>query len=182
MGARGPVPKRTDQRRRRNAPATPVTSAPSGPPSAAAKAGARGRSSTSPSADDPATWAPSPAKAGWHPTAKQLWTALGQSGQARYYQPSDWAVAFLLCESITADLRPQTVITPDGHPIRVTRPPSASSIAAWLKGLGSLMATEGDRRRLAMELAAPPAEGADEEEGAHVVWLADAAARVTGTG
>lgn len=40
------------------------------------------------------------ADADWHPIAKQLYESLKKSGQADFYQQSDWALAFALCDDL----------------------------------------------------------------------------------
>lgn len=126
-GSGGPVPKRSSQRRRSNSPDT-VT---------AETAGATG----SPEAD------PS-----WHPVAVRWFESLADSGQSTFYEPSDWATAWVVAESISRELSPQPVIDKDGNVTMVSFPPKGASLAAWLKAMTSLMVTEGDRRRARLEL------------------------------
>ena len=73
----GPVPKRSDQRRRRNQ--TSATDKAAG--AKAVKVPAADRS--------------------WHPIAKSLWASLAKSGQADFYEPSDWAFAFSLMDDLS---------------------------------------------------------------------------------
>lgn len=84
MGARGPAPARSDQRRRRNEPATPtITIELDGEVEV-------------PTADE-----------SWHPTAAAWYASLAQSGQARHYEPSDWQNAHycagLMSRSLTEE-------------------------------------------------------------------------------
>jgi hypothetical protein len=67
MGERGPAPKRSDQRRRTNKPATPVVK----PPGAAAKA-------------------PELGLEGIHPLALAVYEALKDSTESRYFTPAVW--------------------------------------------------------------------------------------------
>jgi antitoxin (DNA-binding transcriptional repressor) of toxin-antitoxin stability system len=130
MGERGPVPKRSSQRRRRNKPGDPVDTA----------AGAV------------AVGAPA-ANSKWHPVAKRWFESLKASGQAVFYEPSDWATAQLVAESLSRDLKPQVVgVTMDGKPVRAVVPLRGSSLAAYLKAMSALVVTEGDRRRVRLEL------------------------------
>lgn len=144
-GSGGPPPKRSDQRRRRNAPAA-------GEPTKAAGAAK----------------VPVPrADKDWHPVAKRWYASLKDSGQSRFYEPSDWATAYLLAESISRELSPQG-LTYQGevvsyHPMTV----KGATLAAWLKGMTALMVTEGDRRRAALELQ----RASDDEEAADVSAL-----------
>jgi len=129
MGARGPVPKRDDQRRRTNTPE-------GGP----AEKG------------EHVECTPPPAKASWHPIARAWYDSLPQSGQSWWYQASDWATAYLLTEEIDRQLKPQVIgLTKDGDVIKGHRPMGAA-LAAILKGMTNLMVTEGDRRRARVEL------------------------------
>lgn len=133
MGTRGPVPKRTDQRRRTNEPMLPVAKA----------SGAR--KVAVPRAD-----------AKWHPVAKRWYEALAKSGQVTFYEPSDWATAFLIAESMSRDLNPQFVgITEKGDLAYESIPLKGASLGAYLKAMASLLVTEGDRRRLQIELDRP---------------------------
>lgn len=36
-----------------------------------------------------------------HPIAQDLWESLEKSGQARFYEPSDWAIAYSLCDDLS---------------------------------------------------------------------------------
>lgn len=71
MGARGPVPKRDDQRRNRNTPKAEVLPA------------------------DPVVIPPTPRD--WHPLAKEMFNSLKVSGQRTLYAQSDWAYAKVTC-------------------------------------------------------------------------------------
>jgi hypothetical protein len=121
MGERGPIPKRSDDRHRRNAPERPVTKAP-----AAERV-------TVPLADPT-----------WHDIATQLWKGLIESGQSKFYEPSDWAIAFSLCDDLS-------------HYKYASRR-SSQMLAAIMSGLSSLLVTEGDRRRVQLELSRPTSE------------------------
>ena len=134
-GTRGPIPKRSEARRRTNAPAIPTEIV----------------NITDLVRRD--VEVPEP-DAAWHPVAQMVWASLVQSGQAVYYEPSDWATAYLLCESLSRDLQPQFVGIHErtGDPVHEAIPLKGASLAAYLKGFSVLMMTEGDRRRLSVEL------------------------------
>lgn len=134
MGARGPVPKRSTQRRRTNKPKTSTTKAAGAKKVAIPKADAK-----------------------WHAAAKRWYADLQKSGQAAFYQPSDWALAWILAESMSRDLKPQVVgtIEDTGELIWAVIPLKGASLAAYLKAMSSLLVTEGDRRRAQMELTLP---------------------------
>lgn len=121
MGTRGPVPKRSEDRHRRNSPA-PV------------------------SAPSVSQGAPQPrGSSSWSPAAKRIWKSLGKSGQARFFEPSDWAYAQFVMEEMT---RYQDGERQNGQ-----------VLTAILSSLTSLMLTEGDRRRVGIELARPSNDG-----------------------
>lgn len=107
-----------------------------------------------------------PAVENWHPVAKTWYESLAKSGQRIYYQPSDWATAYLLAESISRDLKPQFVGVNEesGEVIYEAIPLKGASLAAYLKGFSSLMATEGDRRRLQLELERESLKGQGKDD------------------
>lgn len=82
MGVRGPVPKRSDQRRRANKPDVPVKAAPAG---------------------NSVYRVPSP-RPDWHPLARRWWLALAKSGQSRWYEPSDWEHAFVWADLLSRQM------------------------------------------------------------------------------
>jgi len=112
---RGPIPKRSDQRRRRNTteptarvvpPAAPVPQPPLGFPA--------------------------------HPVAEAWYRSLADSGQAKHYEPSDWAAARLVAFDLTRHLNARRV--------------SAQMLAALWTAMGDLLTTEAARRRVRMEI------------------------------
>lgn len=121
MGTRGPVPKRSEDRQRRN-DTGPVAR------------GLGAENVKQPRAD-----------AAWHPIAKRLWKAMGQSGQASFYEPSDWAVAYSLMEDLSD--------------YKMSRRRSGQMLQTIMSSLAALLLTEGDRRRVQMELERPSADG-----------------------
>lgn len=147
-GAGGPPPKRSSQRRRTNTPAA-------GEPQHAWGA---------------AVVKPPRVNGKWHPVAKRWFLALKESGQSQFYEPSDWAAAELIAESMSRDLRPQVVgITEDGKVVKDTIPLKGASLAGYLKAFAALLVTEGDRRRVRLELERPSPEG--EEVDDNVTYL-----------
>lgn len=100
----------------------------------------------------------------WHPVARDWYESLALSGQSAFYEESDWAVARLIAESMSRDLKPQIVgHTDDGTPIAFSRPINGASLRAYLSGFASLLATEGDRRRARLELQKPGDQEAGED-------------------
>jgi len=107
-----------------------------------------------------------PADENWHPVALQWYNSLAESGQKIYYQPSDWAIAYMLAESISRDFKPQVVgVHPEtGEPIFERIPLKGASLGAYLKGFSALLATEGDRRRMQIELERESLKGQGKDE------------------
>ncbi len=143
----GPVPKKEAERRRRNkdAVATEVINLDE------ILAGER----VVPTADE-----------NWHPVALNLFESLKTSGQSIFMEPSDWATAYMLVEILDRWLKPQDVkVGQEGSERDATGGGNVNYIfeekivampggvlTAILKGLSALMVTEGDRRRLRLEL------------------------------
>ena len=81
-----------------------------------------------------------PALVGRHSAIGVRWyEALRRSGQSQFFEPSDWAVAELVVTAIDA----------------FSRSPSAVMLASINTAMTNLLATEGDRRRLRLELEKP---------------------------
>lgn len=90
----------------------------------------------------------------WHPIAIQLYLACQDSGQADFYQTSDWAMLWSLCEDLSQ------------YKSQSRR--SGQMLAAIYGQMNSLLITEGERRRVRIELDAP---AADNPEKAGVVAI-----------
>lgn len=191
----GPPPKRSSQRRRRNKPDRPTTKGKSG--SRSARPGEPPRSGKGSGTDAWREYAKSlgleiPADAsraqimtlvdegprdvqaeGWHPIVRDWYQSLDRSGQSHFYEPSDWQLARIIAESMSRELSPQPMVVgrgDDAHIEMVRLPPKGASVAAWLKAMSSLLVTEGDRRRLRLELDREAA-AQDEEPVADVADL-----------
>lgn len=141
MGTRGPVPKRSEERRRTNKPtdADPVT-APAG---------------------TAVLW-PEP-EIEWHDLASDWYMSLQDSGQAVFYQQSDVMVARYLAEAMSRNLLAGRF--------------SAQLFAAVMAGMTELLATEGSRRRVRVELERAKPES---NSPAGVTALDDYRASITG--
>lgn len=122
MGERGPIPKRSDQRVRRNQEEGPID-----------KITAIGAVSV-PDLDLEAL-TPLPV----HPLCQSLYDSLKESAQSRYYEPSDWQTARLAMLTLNQQLNREKGV-------------SAVMLATIVQILSSLMVTEGDRRRLRLEI------------------------------
>ncbi|PBC84576.1 hypothetical protein SAMN05428940_4596 [Streptomyces sp. 2133.1] len=139
----GPVPKRSDQRRRRNKGDGPdVVKAPGGVVP-----------------DVP------PADEDWHPIAGRWYASLVQSGQAQFYEASDWATALYLAEAMSRNLNSGKF--------------SAQLLQAVLSGMTDLLTTEGARRRARVELERE--SGADDPREAARVTLMDSYRKAAGS-
>jgi hypothetical protein len=80
----------------------------------------------------------------WHPIARRLWDALKSSGQADFYQDSDWALAYSLCEDLS-------------HYKRASKR-SGQMLQTIYSAFERLLVAEGDRRRVRIELHEPEPE------------------------
>jgi hypothetical protein len=120
--------------------------------------------------------------ANWHEAAKRWYLALRNSGQSAFYEASDWAFAWITAESLSRDLKPQVVgiVEETGEVVRAIIPMKGASLAAYLKAMTALLATEGDRRRAGIELerAGDGKDGA--EQPADVPSLDDYRKRLAG--
>lgn len=121
--SRGPVPKRSDQRRRRNKADVEIE-----------KAEALTDKVEQPEPDER-----------WHPIALDWYRSLAESGQARWYEPSDWQAARLLAEGMTRMLYADDW--------------SGRDFAAIWSGMTELLTTEGARRRSRIEIERTVGEG-----------------------
>lgn len=148
MGDRGPVPKRSEERRRRN------------------KVHSDGMETEQVDMTDfdggNVVHAPEP-NPEWHPAALAIWQATVESGQSIYFEKSDWTILAFLCSQLTQHYRDDLVIEKVKLPMEAgsgggeelvygSIPMSGATISAFLKGFGSLGLTEGDRRRIHLEL------------------------------
>lgn len=86
----------------------------------------------------------------WHPIAIQLYIACQESGQQDWYQSSDWALLWSLCDDLSV-YKQGTRRSPE-------------MLKGLLSGFTSLLVTEGDRRKVRIELEAPAPEN-DEPAG-----------------
>lgn len=80
-----------------------------------------------------------PADETWYPRAKDWYESLATSGMAEFMQNSDFEYARILCDALT----------------HYYKHPTAMMLASILAGMTSLGTTEGDRRRMRIELEKP---------------------------
>lgn len=137
--AKGPVPKRKAYKHGHQAQ-KPVTQASSGRPA------------------DGRAIAPDP-DPGWHPRARQYFDSLIASGQARFYEASDWALAMVACDLLT----------------QIQAKMSAALVGEFTRLSTLLLASEGDRRRALVELGD---DGVDADEAAAETAMMDAYRRI----
>lgn len=115
MGTRGPVPARSDQKRRRNKSETPTE-----------KVAVEGKVEI-----------PEP-RDGWHAVAADWYRSLKDSGQARFFEPSDWQAAHFCAQLMSDCLSGETV---------------NAQLVSQVRGMMTdLLTTEGARRRAGVEL------------------------------
>lgn len=132
----GPVPKRSDQRRRRNKPE---------PGAEIVKAAA---------GDEPLWLEPSET---WHPIAREWYCSLAASGQSQFYEASDIATAFYVAEAMSRNLQATREKDKEtGEWVTVGRF-SAQLFASVMSAMTDLLTTEGARRRARVELERGPA-------------------------
>jgi hypothetical protein len=109
------VPKRSDQRRRRNAT------------NAVEKVAMEGTVTV-----------PDLGLIDAHPLAIDMYESLKQSGQARFFEPTDWQRARLMCEMVSRLLSADRM--------------SAVLYSAIQQDMNELLFTEAERRRVRMEV------------------------------
>ena len=91
----------------------------------------------------------------WHPIAKHLYLSLAASGQSDFYQESDWALAWSLCEDLSY--------------YKAMGKRSGQMLQTIYSAMERLLVTEADRRRVRIELTEPE----NEEQDAAIMKLAD---------
>lgn len=89
----------------------------------------------------------------WHPIARMIWDSMKTSGQTDFYQQSDWAYAYSICDDISFYKKPMTA--KDGTEYHKRSP---EMLKALNTAMERLLLTEGDRRRARIELAEPEPE------------------------
>lgn len=99
----------------------------------------------------------------WHEVAKVWYNSLRTSAQRMFYEPSDWAMAYVIAESLSRDMSDQVVgIAPEsGEVLYAEIPLKGASLSAYLKAMSMLLVSEADRRRARIEITRA---GATEED------------------
>ncbi|WP_458574190.1 phage terminase small subunit [Mycobacteroides abscessus] len=137
IGTRGPIPKREDQRVRRNATEIPTD-----------KVKALGKVPV------PDLGIENP-----HPFVVEFYESIRQSAQSNYYEPSDWQFARLTMYALNEELN---AVYQSGDNKGKKKPLGVMKLQVINQMMSTLLLTEGDRRRVRMEIernAAPTAEG-----------------------
>ncbi|WP_367138512.1 MULTISPECIES: hypothetical protein [Streptomyces] len=125
-GYSGPAPKRPEERRRRNKDDVEVQVAPKHYRNVAAARD--GLDET------------------WHPIAQRLWRAFGESPQAFYFEPSDWAQLRYVIEAAHASLT------------RYEDRISVDSLTSVIQALEDFLTTEATRRRVRVSVDPGPVD------------------------
>jgi hypothetical protein len=132
-GTRGPVPKRSSERRRRNKDSQVETAKP------------MSDRVEQPLVDDR-----------WHPIARDWYESLAESGQAQFFEPSDWQYARVVADILSRLLKQRGRV-------------SAQLFAAVTSSMNDLLTTEASRRRVRLEIE----RGKGGEQPASVIAIAD---------
>ncbi|MEW1546874.1 hypothetical protein [Streptomyces tsukubensis] len=125
-GPSGPAPKRPEERRRRNKDGVEIQVAPQH---------YRNVAQARDGLDET-----------WHPIAQQLWRSFGDSPQAFYFEPSDWAQLQYVIEAAHASLT------------RYEDRISVDTLAAVVQALEDFLTTEATRRRVRVAVEPSPVE------------------------
>lgn len=104
----------------------------------------------------------------WHQVVRMAWDALATSGMRDFYQNTDWAHAYIVLNELDAYLRPGIdkvaslkASKEAGYDVVVRYPErrlSGMTFTSIMSALTSLGMTEGDRRRMRIELEVPKEE------------------------
>lgn len=131
MGVRGPIPKRDEERVRRNIPEDPTVTV------------RMDGLVTIPDLGDISHLGET------HPLVEEMYESIKQSASVKYFEPTDWAYARLTMHTLNAEL---IAAKHQGKPI------GAMKLTALTSMLSALLLTEGDRRRARLEIERAPAE------------------------
>ena len=143
VASRGQLPVRTEERRRTNKT--------SGENDIEVTRAASGSLVEVPAADDD-----------WHFIAQEWYLSLEDSGQSHFYEQSDWWYAYMLAENLSRMLKPvfvgmeetwnSTAQSMEKRAKMLRAPFKGGELSAMLHGMTNLLVTEGDRRRMRLEL------------------------------
>lgn len=100
----------------------------------------------------------------WHEIARMQYEALLKDPARTWMGPSDWALSYLMCESISREMKPQAIGVVDGgydpetgenvagHVAREVVPMKGTTVTAILKWYASIGVTESARLALRKEV------------------------------
>lgn len=86
----------------------------------------------------------------WHKIARMMWDSAKKSGGSDFYEQSDWALLYSLCDDLSK--------------LKKSGRPSSQWAAVIYQQLGNLLVSEGERRRLRIELHDPETEESSQED------------------
>ena len=157
MAQFGPPPKREEERRRTNKTTETGEST------------AVERLVVDPAKLADTTTVPAPAaNPAWGPIPNMVYEAAKRSAMRELYEPTDWAQLFIICEALNQGFSPQEVVIQNGpmagQTVEVVQPIGGAVLTSIMKGLSSLMFTEGDRRRVRLEVERKFSDAVHEEK------------------
>lgn len=92
----------------------------------------------------------------WHPAVLRLYESVKDSGSETFYQQSDWAMLWMLCNDMSK--------------LQNQQRPSAVMLQTIYNQLGNMLLTESDRRKVRIELHAPPAQKTDHRKAGQAAY------------
>lgn len=110
-----------------------------------------------------------------HPFVVDMYESIRQSAQSRYYEPSDWQFARLTMYALNEELN---AVYMTGDNAGRKKPLGVMKLQVLNQMMSTLLLTEGDRRRVRMEIERNPGPTA---EGGKVLTMADHFAQALGT-
>ncbi|AMS00999.1 hypothetical protein SEA_ARCHERNM_5 [Mycobacterium phage ArcherNM] len=131
MGTRGPIAKRDEERVRRNAPENPTETIQVIGTFAPPELGDVSHLGET------------------HPLIEEMYESIKQSAAVKYYEPTDWQFARLTLYTLNQEL---IAAQHNGKPV------GAMKLTAINQMLSSLLLTEGDRRRVRLEIERNPGD------------------------
>jgi len=96
----------------------------------------------------------------WEPFVREFYDSIGESGEADFYQNSDWHYARIVCDQLHAHYQ--------------SGMRSGQMFQSIMAAMTSLLVTEGERRRVKIELTEPKPTGPT----AAVTAISDAKSRL----
>ncbi len=102
-----------------------------------------------------------------HPFVVEFYESIRQSAQSNYYEPSDWQFARLTMYALNEELN---AVYQSGDNKGKKKPLGVMKLQVLNQMMSTLLITEGDRRRVRMEIERNPGPTA---EGGKVLTMAD---------